>query len=105
MTSKVLFDWQIGRAPRGNVRSATEWDQNQGTIKLLVQAVGLKPKIVCQSFTCYTFTMDNKGEHITRERAGFLSGQYMTDGLLFSSAVISGGWEGESGDTRFAMRW
>lgn len=81
VTLKVLFDWQIGRAPRGNVRSATERHQNQGTIKLLVQAVGLKPKIVCQSFACYTFTMDTKGERITRERAGFLSGQYMTDGI------------------------
>lgn len=30
VTLKVLFDWQIGRAPRGNVRRATERIKTKG---------------------------------------------------------------------------
>lgn len=58
---KCVNEEQAGRATRGKPR-------NQGTIKLLVQAEGVKPRSVCQNFDCCAFTTDSEVVCIESEK-------------------------------------
>lgn len=99
--------WMTGR-PGGQqevtLGADTERHWNQGTIKLLVRAAGLRPRFVCQTFDCSTFITDREVECTESERK--VSCVVNTWQMAYDSVELSQvqRWGLSQGDTRKAPR-